>query len=82
MGRIIHTISIVWFSNKNRWINWLNISLNVINKIKIVINVTMIIAKSWKKIIKSYVGELEFWSEKDNVLIFNKRYKKIFLIEA
>ena len=52
MGRIVYTISIVWFFNKNRWINWLNISLNVINKIKIVINVTMIINHG-KKIIKS-----------------------------
>jgi len=34
----------------------------------------MIIAKSWKKIIKSYVGELESWREINHVLIFNKRY--------
>lgn len=73
MGRIVHTISIVWFSSKNRWINWLDISLSVINRIRIVIKVKMIIAKSWKKIIKSYVGELESWREINHVLIFNKR---------
>lgn len=44
----------------------------------IVIKSKIIIVKSWKKIIISKIGELEFCREIIQVLIFNKRYKSFF----
>lgn len=41
-------------------------------EISMVIKIRIIIVKSWKKIIISYVGELESWREINQVLIFNK----------
>lgn len=67
----ISSITCPW--SKNRLIKLFFNIIIIIKKIIIVIKIKIIIAKSWKKIIISYVGELEFWSLSNQVLIFNKR---------
>lgn len=73
MGKIVQINSIVCPDRRNRFVWLLKIIIIIMNKIRIVMRVKIIIVKSWKKIIKSYVGELESWRVKSQVLIFNKR---------
>lgn len=72
MGVIVQINSIVWPWRRNRLINLLLIRLDKIKRINKVIKVKIIIVKSWKKIIISYVGEFEFCNVNNHVLIFNK----------
>ena len=73
MGRIVQINSIRCLSNRYRLVILLKINDLIIKKIRIVIKIKIIIVKSWKKIIISYEGELEFCNEISQVLIFNKR---------
>lgn len=45
----------------------------MIERITRVIKINTAIVKSWKKVIISKIGVLEFCREGDHVLIFNKR---------
>lgn len=72
IGVIVQINSIVWPWRRNRLINLLLIRLDKIKIINKVIKVKIIIVKSWKKIIISYVGEFEFCNVNNHVLIFNK----------
>lgn len=74
IGRIVQINSIEWLSKRYRLVKLLKINDLIIKKIRIVIKIKIIIVKSWKKIIISYEGELEFCNEINHVLIFNKRY--------
>lgn len=74
MGIIVQINSIEWPWSRNRLIILLYIIINIIKEISIVVKIKIIIVKSWKKIIISYVGELESWREINQVLIFNKSY--------
>lgn len=74
IGRIVQINSIKCLSNRNRLVKLLKINDLIIKKIRIVIKIKIIMVKSWKKIIISYEGELEFCKEINHVLIFNKRY--------
>lgn len=72
IGIIVQINSIVCPWSKYRLIILLKIIINIIKEINMVIKIKIIIVKSWKKIIISYVGELESWREISHVLIFNK----------
>jgi len=78
IGVIVQINSIVWPWSKNRSINLFFIINIIMKKINKVIKRRISIVKSWKKIIISYTGELEFWRDRFQVLIFNKR--RIFFI--
>lgn len=69
----------MWPWSKNRLINLFDNNVNIINKINKVIKIKIIIVKSWKKIIISYVGELEFCKFKFQVLIFNKSLFNLYI---
>jgi len=73
IGTIVQISSIKWPCKRKRFVNLFEVIEIIIDKIKSVIKIKIIIVKSWKKIIISYVGEFEFWRESNQVLIFNKR---------
>lgn len=53
MGKIVQIISIRFPSRRNRLVDLLIVNEHKIRKINIVINIKIIIVKSWKKIIMS-----------------------------
>jgi hypothetical protein len=59
MGIMVQISSIKLLSKRNRFKKLLEIKENIIIEIKIVINVIIIIVKSWKKISMSHIGEFE-----------------------
>jgi hypothetical protein len=75
IGIIVQINSIKFPCKRYRLVNLLGIIIIIIDKISIVIKIKIIIVKSWKKIIISKIGELEFCREIIHVLIFNKRLK-------
>lgn len=79
IGMMVQIISIKWFWSRNRLINLFLINEVRVSRIIMVINVIIIIVKSWKNIIISQIGELESCIVKDHVFIFNKRL--IFIYE-
>lgn len=79
IGEIVQIISIKWPWRRNRLVILLKDNEIIENKIINVIKIKIIIVKSWKKIINSEEGELAFWSEINQVLIFNKRLNKFFI---
>lgn len=79
IGEIVQIISIEWPCNKNRLVILLNNKKIMGNKIIRVIKIIIIMVKSWKKIISSEDGELAFCIEISQVLIFNKRLKKLYI---
>lgn len=78
MGIIVQISSIALPWSRKRLVILFLIIIDKIEKIIIVIKIRVIIVKSWKKIIISKIGELEFWKLIDHVLIFNKRFKSLF----
>lgn len=72
----INSIALPW--RRNRLISLFLVIINIIEKIIIVIKIRMIMVRSWKKIIISKIGVLEFCKLIDHVLIFNKRLKSLF----
>lgn len=72
IGMIVQINSIACPWSKYRLIILLLIIIAIIKEINIVIKIKIIMVKSWKKIIISYVGELESCSEISQVFIFNK----------
>jgi len=72
MGKIVQINSIVWFWSSKRLVSLLNVKDSKMHRISKVMKIKIIIVKSWKKIIKSQIGELEFCKFINQVLIFNK----------
>ena len=76
IGMIVQINSMVCPWRRNRSVSLFIVIEIMINRINKVIKIKIIIVKSWKKIIISYVGEFEFCRDKSQVLIFNKRCDK------
>lgn len=76
---MVQIISIKWPWSKNRLVILLKNKKIMENKIIKVIKIKIIIVKSWKKIINSEDGEFAFCNEINQVLIFNKRFKKLYI---
>lgn len=70
---MVQISSIRWFWRRNRLLSLFEVREIIINKIIEVIDIIIIIVKSWKNIIISNIGELESCKVRDHVEIFNKR---------
>lgn len=79
IGDTVQIISIRCPWSKNRLVNLLKSKKIIENKIRDVMKIRIIIVKSWKKIISSDEGELAFCKEINHVLIFNKRFRSLFI---
>lgn len=80
MGEIVQINSMRWPCRRNRLMSLFFVKIKIIKRIIMVIVIITNIVKSWKKIIRSKMGELEFCRLNIHVLIFNKSLILVFFI--